>query len=72
LTYNVLATDIVEGMVIFHRDHAHRVVDVCTSIPSEIGLTLLQVGRTDPKMFYAAFHPKNTLTVSLKHLLKKL
>lgn len=52
---------------------ACRVIDIYKKDDhDEIGFTLLEKGRTDPKMFTMTARPREPLYVSLKSLLKRL
>lgn len=72
MTYKVLANDIIIDMIIIYTGIPCRVVDIHRGSRLEIGFSLLQRGRTKPKMFTMTALPAEPLQVSLKYLLKKL
>lgn len=73
MTYKVLPKDIKEGMIIFFQDAPHRVIDTHFTISNILGFTLLQLGKSKPKMFYMeSLSPHELYRVSLKYLLKNL
>ena len=70
--YRVAADDIEIDMTIIYYGMTCKVVGIYIQSPPEIGFTLLEHGKSGPKMFTMTAHCRDVLDVSLKDLLKKL
>lgn len=73
MTYKVLAADAQIGMLLYYHGMSCKIIDIYKSEDNyEIAFTLLEKGRTEPKMFTMTASYKEPLHISLKHLLKQL
>ena len=69
----MLASNVEKDMVLHYYGRSCKVIDIYkTDDREEIGFTLLEKGKTEPKMFTMTARPREALHVSLKELLKRL